>query len=57
MFEVLVGRTPFEEDEEESFETKEELLVYWERTRAGTWMGDWSIPKGELLLTPTAELT
>ncbi|WOO83361.1 Serine/threonine-protein kinase BRSK1 [Vanrija pseudolonga] len=45
MFEVLVGRTPFEEDEEESFETKEELLVYWERTRAGTWMGDWSIPK------------
>ncbi|KAL1405878.1 hypothetical protein Q8F55_007557 [Vanrija albida] len=45
MFEVLVGRTPFEADEDENFETKEELLVYWERTRAGNWMGDWSIPK------------
>lgn len=31
-FEILVGRTPFEYEEGEVFEKKEDLEKYWERT-------------------------
>jgi len=46
MFEVLIGRTPFEFDGEEQFQSKEELLAYYERTKKGTWVGEWSMPSG-----------
>lgn len=40
-FEILVGRTPFEETEDEQFSTPEQLSVYHERTVQGKWLGDW----------------
>ncbi|WRT68102.1 uncharacterized protein IL334_005077 [Kwoniella shivajii] len=46
MFEILMGRTPFETDEEEEFSTPEELLIYYERSKRGEWVGDWSMPEG-----------
>ena len=48
MFEILIGRTPFEYDEEEEFATPEELLVYYERSSRGEWVGEWSMPHGRL---------
>jgi hypothetical protein len=47
MFEILIGRTPFEEDDQEQFSTPDELLVYYERTRRGEWIGEWSMPDGK----------
>ncbi|WVQ73507.1 hypothetical protein IAR50_003079 [Cryptococcus sp. DSM 104548] len=44
MFEILIGRTPFEADDQEQFSTPEELVVYYERTKVGRWVGDWSMP-------------
>lgn len=43
-FEILIGRTPFEEIEGESFETQKDLELYWERTKKGIWLNedDWS---------------
>ncbi|KAG8734366.1 hypothetical protein FRC11_004372 [Ceratobasidium sp. 423] len=40
-FEILVGRTPFEEVEGESFVSKEDLERYWTRTIKGKWIGKW----------------
>ncbi|CUA75070.1 Cell surface glycoprotein 1 [Rhizoctonia solani] len=40
-FEILVGRTPFEEVEGESFVSKEDLERYWTRTVKGKWVGKW----------------
>ncbi|KAG8744746.1 hypothetical protein FRC10_009511 [Ceratobasidium sp. 414] len=40
-FEILVGRTPFEEVEGESFVSKEDLERYWARTVKGKWIGKW----------------
>ncbi|EUC62064.1 kinase [Rhizoctonia solani AG-3 Rhs1AP] len=40
-FEILVGRTPFEEVEGESFVSKEDLERYWTRTVKGKWIGKW----------------
>nr|XP_019003885.1 CAMK/CAMKL protein kinase [Kwoniella mangroviensis CBS 8507]OCF67346.1 CAMK/CAMKL protein kinase [Kwoniella mangroviensis CBS 8507] len=37
MFEILIGRTPFEENEEEQFATPEALK--------GKWVGKWSMPE------------
>ncbi|WVO18574.1 hypothetical protein L204_106293 [Cryptococcus depauperatus] len=45
MFEILVGRTPFETDDQEQFSTPEELVVYYERTKRGEWIGEWDIPE------------
>jgi hypothetical protein len=45
-YEILVGRTPFEWDEEETFDD-ERLPEYWHRTRAGNWLGDWEMPTSE----------
>ena len=47
MFEVLIGRTPFEQDDQEEFTTPEEYAVYYERTRRGTWIGKWAMPEGQ----------
>ncbi|WVF68723.1 hypothetical protein IAT40_003495 [Kwoniella sp. CBS 6097] len=44
MFEILIGRTPFEENEEEEFSSPENLLIYYERSRRGHWVGDWRMP-------------
>jgi protein-serine/threonine kinase len=46
-FEILVGRTPFEESEDEQFSTTEQLSVYYDRTVKGEWMGDWSMSAGK----------
>jgi protein-serine/threonine kinase len=46
MYEVLIGRTPFEADEEEQFDTADELVVYHERTKKGVWVGQWFMPHG-----------
>ena len=49
MFEVLVGKTPFEEDDVEEIYNEEELYVYYERSRHGKWIGKWQefVPRGE----------
>ncbi|KAH9812598.1 kinase-like domain-containing protein [Melampsora americana] len=39
MYEVVVGRTPFESDDHEEFLTKEALQVYYERTLTGEFLG------------------
>ncbi|WVQ96253.1 hypothetical protein IAU59_003357 [Kwoniella sp. CBS 9459] len=44
MFEILIGRTPFEENEEEEFASPDDLWVYYERTRRGQWVGEWEMP-------------
>lgn len=43
-YEVLVGRTPFEWDEDETFEEQEGLDEYRHRTYLGEWLGHWSMP-------------
>ncbi|KAJ9113864.1 hypothetical protein QFC19_000057 [Naganishia cerealis] len=53
-FEILVGRTPFEETEDEQFSTPEELNVYHMRTVQGTWLGDWSMTSGTSKLRVSA---
>ncbi|KAJ9116868.1 hypothetical protein QFC22_004525 [Naganishia vaughanmartiniae] len=42
-FEILIGRTPFEETDDEQFSTAEQLIVYHERTVQGKWLGDWQM--------------
>jgi serine/threonine-protein kinase GIN4 len=61
LFEVLVGRTPFEYEEGETFATKEDLERYWTRTLKGKWLGEWKFsPQFEKLLkrmlSPNADL-
>lgn len=46
-FEILIGRTPFEESEDEQFSTTEQLSVYHDRTVQGKWLGEWSMSSGE----------
>ncbi|KXN82862.1 MAP/microtubule affinity-regulating kinase 4 [Leucoagaricus sp. SymC.cos] len=45
-FEVLVGRTPFENTDGEQLNTKEDLEQYWQRTLRGTWIGTWKMTPG-----------
>ncbi|GAA5868767.1 hypothetical protein JCM8547_005371 [Rhodosporidiobolus lusitaniae] len=40
-YEICVGRTPFEETEEESFLNREQLEVYYGRTLTGRFFGDY----------------
>jgi serine/threonine protein kinase len=61
LFEILVGRTPFEKYEGESFSSKEELEQYWTRTVKGKWLGEWTFsrPLEKLLkkmLSPNADI-
>jgi serine/threonine protein kinase len=48
LYEILIGRTPFEENEEEEFQDPDTYLIYYERSRRGDWLGNWSMPDGEL---------
>lgn len=48
-FEVLMGRTPFEKSDQEQFSSTAELEVYYERTLAGAWIGEWQMSAGEFL--------
>ncbi|KAJ2923563.1 hypothetical protein H1R20_g13531, partial [Candolleomyces eurysporus] len=41
-FEILSGRTPFEEYDGNALETKEDVERYWSRTLRGKWIGKWS---------------
>lgn len=48
MYEILVGRTPFEEHEQEDFAEEERVEEYQRRATRGRWWGEYSIPSGEL---------
>lgn len=56
MYEILVGRTPFEEHEQEDFAEQERVEEYQRRATRGRWWGEYSIPSGELLV-PQRKLT
>lgn len=47
LFEILIGRTPFEENDQEEFQTPEQMVIYYERTRQGEWLGEWEMPQGK----------
>ncbi|KAF9255643.1 hypothetical protein L218DRAFT_314111 [Marasmius fiardii PR-910] len=60
-FEILVGRTPFEESDTENCLTPEDLEKYWSRTLRGKWIGSWKMSKGvekllRRMLAPNADL-
>ncbi|KAF8918919.1 kinase-like domain-containing protein [Mucidula mucida] len=60
-FEILVGRTPFEESDQEQFTTKEDLEQYWGRTLRGKWVGTWKMSRGmekllHRMIAPNADL-
>ncbi|ETW81318.1 hypothetical protein HETIRDRAFT_451140 [Heterobasidion irregulare TC 32-1] len=60
-FEILIGRTPFENAEGEQFTTKEDLEKYWGRTLRGKWVGTWKMSKGaekmlRRMIQPNADL-
>ncbi|KAG6330771.1 hypothetical protein ID866_8318 [Astraeus odoratus] len=60
-FEILVGRTPFEYEEGEVFEKKEDLERYWERTMRGKWVGSYTMSKTaehflRRMIVPNADL-
>ena len=46
IYEILIGRTPFEENEEENFQDGDEYLIYYERSRRGDWLGEYQMPDG-----------
>ncbi|KPV73231.1 uncharacterized protein RHOBADRAFT_7226, partial [Rhodotorula graminis WP1] len=43
MYEVVVGRTPFEQSEDETFLNREQLEIYYHRTTTGKFYGDYLI--------------
>ncbi|GAA5848645.1 hypothetical protein JCM9279_002727 [Rhodotorula babjevae] len=43
LYEVVVGRTPFEQSEDETFLNREQLEVYYHRTTTGKFYGDYLI--------------
>ncbi|KAM0751501.1 kinase-like protein, partial [Meredithblackwellia eburnea MCA 4105] len=43
MYEIVVGRTPFEKTESEEFLTREALEKYYERTTSGSFCGEYTI--------------
>ncbi|TFK40865.1 hypothetical protein BDQ12DRAFT_648195 [Crucibulum laeve] len=60
-FEILTGRTPFENSDGEQFNTKEDLEKYWERTLRGKWVGTWTMSSGmerllHRMIAPNADL-
>ncbi|KAG2124072.1 kinase-like domain-containing protein [Suillus cothurnatus] len=60
LFEILVGRTPFEYEEGEQFASKADLEKYWGRTMGGKWVGSYTIrrPAEKLLkrmIVPNAD--
>ncbi|KAF5369402.1 hypothetical protein D9758_002490 [Tetrapyrgos nigripes] len=60
-FEILVGRTPFEESDQEQCLSQDDLQKYWARTLRGKWVGTWKMSKGaerllKRMLSPNADL-
>ncbi|KAF9077512.1 kinase-like domain-containing protein [Rhodocollybia butyracea] len=60
-FEILIGRTPFEESDQDQCVTEEDLQRYWGRTLRGKWVGTWKMSKGmerllKRMLSPNADL-
>ncbi|KAF9468652.1 kinase-like domain-containing protein [Collybia nuda] len=60
-FEILIGRTPFENSDGEQFTTKEDLEMYWSRTLRGKWVGNWKMSKDmermlRRMVAPNADL-
>lgn len=60
-FEILVGRTPFENTDGEQLNTKDDLENYWQRTLCGTWIGDWKMTAEmekllQCMIAPNADL-
>ncbi|KAJ3731278.1 hypothetical protein DFJ43DRAFT_438028 [Lentinula guzmanii] len=60
-FEILVGRTPFENSDTDQCVTEEDLQKYWGRTLRGKWVGVWKMSKGmerllKRMLSPNADL-
>ncbi|TRM63866.1 kinase-like domain-containing protein [Schizophyllum amplum] len=60
-FEILSGRTPFENSDTEQFSTTEELERYWSRTLRGKWIGTWKMSRGmekllRRMMSPNADL-
>ncbi|KAJ3777497.1 CAMK/CAMKL/MARK protein kinase [Lentinula raphanica] len=60
-FEILIGRTPFENSDTDQCITEEDLQKYWGRTLRGKWVGVWKMSKGmerllKRMLSPNADL-
>ncbi|KIM43002.1 hypothetical protein M413DRAFT_69969 [Hebeloma cylindrosporum] len=60
-FEILMGRTPFENSDGEQFNSNEDLEKYWSRTLRGKWVGKWEFSKGmekllQRMIAPNADL-
>ncbi|KAJ7600903.1 hypothetical protein C8J56DRAFT_911575 [Mycena floridula] len=60
-FEMLIGRTPFEESDKDEFTTKADLERYWSRTLRGKWVGSWKMSKSaerllRRMIAPNADL-
>lgn len=49
-FEIMVGRTPFEQIEGEELTTAAQLERYWARTAEGKWLGPWHMSQGKSFL-------
>ena len=48
MFEILIGRTPFEEEGDNTgINTEAEYLEYWKKSCRAEWLGYWSMPHGK----------
>ncbi|GAA5903049.1 hypothetical protein JCM5296_001722 [Sporobolomyces johnsonii] len=43
MYEIVVGRTPFEQSEDENFLNREQLEIYYHRTTTGKFYGDYIV--------------
>ncbi|GAA5963340.1 hypothetical protein JCM21900_002044 [Sporobolomyces salmonicolor] len=43
MYEIVVGRTPFEQSEDENFLNREQLEIYYHRTTTGQFYGDYIV--------------
>ncbi|KAF9450563.1 kinase-like protein [Macrolepiota fuliginosa MF-IS2] len=61
LFEILIGRTPFESTDGEQLTTKEDLEKYWQRTLRGNWIGTWKMSTGlekllQRMIAPNADL-
>ncbi|BGP20225.1 hypothetical protein JCM10213_005921 [Rhodosporidiobolus nylandii] len=61
MYEIVVGRTPFEQTEDENFLNREQLEVYYNRTLSGRFFGDFIISAEfgaliHLMVEPTPHL-
>ncbi|KAJ3572947.1 hypothetical protein NP233_g2751 [Leucocoprinus birnbaumii] len=60
-FEILIGRTPFENTDGEQLSTKDDLEKYWQRTLLGTWIGEWKMTTEmekllQRMIAPNADL-